>query len=230
MSILVPAILPASRTDLEEKLAIAAETRGVTRVQIDAVDGRFATPAAWPYTAPAEFQALGREGLPHQGRLEYEVDLMCMDAETAAGAWLTLGASRLTFHAESSVNPARLVASARRRYGGEGVVSFGLALNIASDLALLEPALAGINYVQFMGIKTIGRQGQPFERRVLERIRAFRARHPDMPVQVDGGVSPKNAKELVALGVSSLIMGSAFFADPAEAVRAVEAMENPFGV
>ncbi|MDP2651702.1 MAG: hypothetical protein Q8O94_01030, partial [bacterium] len=160
----------------------------------------------------------------------YEIDLMCLDAEQAAGAWLALGVSRLTFHVEGTTDVPRLLASARRRYGP--LVSFGLALNTTTDLSLIEPCLGGIEYVQCMGIARTGRQGQPLDPRVFEKVRLFHSRHPDIPLQVDGGISLESAKKLVALGVSSLIIGSTIVRarDPAAAVAAFEELESPYGV
>ncbi|TAN35348.1 hypothetical protein EPN27_04005 [Patescibacteria group bacterium] len=249
MSIVVPAVLPNSKQDLDEKLALLAYVPSVFRIQLDAVDGQFASPASWPYSAPSsleatkghskatkgrptEIEAMVQQGnlLPQLDRIEYEIDLMCLDAAHSAEAWLALGASRLTFHAESATDLPRLLAYVRKRYGT--VVSFGLALNIASDLALIEPVLGGIDYVQFMGIARIGRQGQPFDERVLENVRVFRARHPDVPVQIDGGISLANARKLLGLGVSNLVIGSAILRarDPAAAIAAFEMLKSPYGV
>lgn len=246
MGLIVPAVLPTSRTDLEEKLALLTRINSVSRVQIDVVDGRFATPASWPYFAKAtqgtpypELKAMVQKGemLPHLDRLTYEIDLMCTNAEVMAEAWLALGATRLTFHAESTTDIGRLLASACRRYGAgdgfaSGLVSFGVAINLASDLALIEPCLGEVEYVQFMGIAQIGRQGQPFDRRVFEKIRVFRSRHSQIPVQVDGGVSLESAKKLVALGVSNLVVGSALLKahDPDSVFAAFEALQTPYGV
>ncbi len=169
MSIVVPAVLPSSRADLEKKLALIARIPSVSRVQIDVVDGKFARPASWPYTAPRELRDMVERGemLPHLDRFTYEIDLMCVDAERMAEAWLALGATRLTFHAESTTDLGRLLSSARKRYGAgdgftPGLVSFGVALNIASDLSLIEQNLGKIEYVQCMGIAKIGYQGIPF--------------------------------------------------------------------
>ncbi len=237
MSLVVPAVLPSSHMDIEEKLALFMHIPQVSRVQIDIVDGRFVSPASWPYSAPDELYSMIEQGemLPHLEHFEYEIDLMCLDAEQATGAWLALGASRITLHAESTTDLPRLLASVRRRYGGGGftpLISFGLALNIASDLALLEPCIDDIEYVQFMGIAHIGRQAEPFDRRVIEKIRAFRKYHPDIPVQVDGGISLGNATGLVVLGVSNLVIGSDILhaSDPAGEVAKFEALQSPYGV
>lgn len=221
MSILVPAVLPTSREDLEEKIALFATFPGVSRVQIDTVDGKFIAPASWPYTDSVGWRAMRAEGghLPSLDRFQYEIDLMNFDAERAGDEWLALGATRLTFHAESATDLPLLLARTHARHGTErgfapGLLSLGIALNLASDLALIEPALAHADFVQFMGIARIGRQHEPFDRRVFERIRAFRRRHPDIPMQVDGGVSLEHARELLALGVSNVIVGSAILRAP----------------
>ncbi|MHB0865883.1 MAG: beta/alpha barrel domain-containing protein [Minisyncoccota bacterium] len=233
MSFVVPAVLPSSHKDLEERLAIFAQLPSVDRVQIDVVDGRFATPASWPYSAPEELDRMvqGGEMLPYLERFNYEIDLMCLDAPRAAESWLSFGASRLTLHAESAIDMPRLLASLQEGYG-RSIVSYGLALNLESDPLLIEPCLDRIDYVQFMGIAQIGRQGQLFDRRVFERVRAFHARYPEMPLQIDGGVSLENAEELLSSGASSLIVGSAILRakDPSAALAAFEALESPFGV
>jgi ribulose-phosphate 3-epimerase len=241
MSLVVPAVLPTSREDLEEKLKLFARIPSVSRVQIDVVDGKFATPASWPYTdstgspqaAQEELQDMVAHGemLPHLDRFEYEIDLMCLDVEQAAKAWLALGASRLTFHIESFIDPHWSLASIHKRYGSD-IVSFGIALNIATDLASLKPCLADIAYVQCMGITTIGRQGQIFDKNVLDKVKRFREWHPLIPVQVDGGVSIETARELVALGVTNLVVGSALLRAPdmGAEIAKFDALQTPFGV
>jgi len=155
---------------------------------------------------------------------------MCVDAEDAAAAWLALGATRLTFHAESTTNLPRLLADARDRYGS--FIAFGAAVDVANSPAVIESSLGEVEYVQFMGIAHIGRQGEPFDRRVLERVRAFRRRHPDIPIQVDGGVSLESAPALLAAGATSLVVGSALLRadDPSAVVAAFEALKSSYGV
>ncbi len=232
MSLIVPAILPSSHEDLDEKLALLERIPSVSRIQIDVVDRHFATPVSWPYSSPKEFQTLVEQNymLPALDRISYEIDLMCLDMEQAASTWLTLGATRLTFHVESAIDLSRLIKTLRGRYGN--FISFGCAINIASDLSLLESYLREIQYVQFMGIASIGKQGEVFDSRVLEKIRAFHAHHPEVPMQVDGGVSLQSAKSLLELGVSDLIVGSGILrvSDPSAAFVAFQEIQTPFRV
>ena len=232
---IVPAILPKSRKELAEKLARLSQIPGVTRVQIDVVDGTFATPPSWPYNAVGELADMvaHEEHLPRLGHIEYEIDLMNADAQEAAGQWIALGATRLTFHAEGIISLPEFFRRLHTRYGAglPGLVSFGIALNLSTDPALIESCLSQVQYVQCMGIKTIGRQGQPFDARVVERVRALRKKYPDLSVQVDGGVSLTTAPALIEAGVTDLVVGSVIVSakDPAEVFKAFTALSISMG-
>lgn len=216
MNRIVPAILPKNRAHLAERLSKLAQVRDITDVQIDIVDGRFATPSTWPYVAEegrAECNAMisACEHIPEAGRFKLDLDLMVLSPEEVVGEWIALGASRLTVHVESTLNIGRLIQVLRDEYGYQknmpDLLSLGLAINVDTDPAVLEPYLPHIHYVQFMGIKTIGKQGEPFDRRVLEHVISFRKRHPHISVQVDGGVTLETAPALLDAGVSRLVIG-----------------------
>ena len=213
MNIVVPTILTNSQDDLEGKLARVSGL--VNAVQIDVVDGRFATPATWPY-ADHE-RALARAGehgwLKSFGSFRYEIDLMVEAPEESAGFWIDAGATALVVHIESTRYLPRLINELKSKYGYEkgfapDLLSFGLALNIGTDTSAIEPFLESVDYVQFMGIKTIGRQGQPFDPSVLRKITTFRKKYPDLLIQVDGGASLRTAADLLDAGVDRLVVGS----------------------
>lgn len=211
MSAIIPAILPTSREDLDSKLL---RLQGlVDEVQIDVVDGRFVTPASWPYSAPGGLVAEDKGELPYLGRLRFEIDLIVENPELLVGHWIEGGAARVTVHAETTHRLPQLIEEFQTKYGHDkdfapGLLSLGLALNIATDTALIEPYLDRCDYVQFMGIARIGKQGEPFDTAVLPKIAAFHKKYPDMPIQVDGGVSVRTAPDLLRAGASRLIVGS----------------------
>jgi ribulose-phosphate 3-epimerase len=232
MSAIIPAILPSSRQDLEDKLL---RLQGLTdRVQVDVVDGVFAGPPAWPYTA---HESTGiTAALEFIGTLHLEADLMVEDAETAMGSWIEAGANRIVLHVERAHALPKLLDEIQTRYGHDpefmpGLLSVGLAIHAATDISALTPFLSRIDYVQFMGIADIGKQGQPFDPRVLPKIRAFRRANPKLPIQVDGGVSLSTAPALLAAGVSRLIVGSALWKarDLAAAYREFVALTTRYG-
>jgi len=225
MGIIVPAIIPTSRQDLDEKLS---RLSGLCQeVQIDIVDGVFAGPASWPYvtdaTEPARMLADG-ELLSKTGEFTFEIDLMSADPESVAGTWIGLGASRLTVHSESTRFIPRFLQSTHEEYGHDGdftpgLLSLGLSIGIETDLALIEPHISKVEYVQFMGIRKIGHQGEPFDTKVFAKIAAFRKRYPKIEIQVDGGVSLENAAKLLDAGVKRLVVGSALWKAPDLAAR-----------
>lgn len=230
MGVIIPAILTSSRKEVEEQLALVKGL--VDTVQIDAVDGRFVSPPTWPYNAKDdELTALIEAGttLPEWGHFRYEMDLMVANPEAEAERWVSLGAQRILVHVESTKELAKIIDNLGHRYGHDkgfapDLISFGLAINVDTDSEALEPFADRIDYVQFMGIATIGKQGIPFDPRVLKKIEAFRKRHPEMTIQVDGGVSLQTAPDLLAAGADRLVAGSAIWKAPdiAEAIHAFE--------
>jgi hypothetical protein len=73
---IVPAILPKSFAELEEKLPLVSGI--VPCVQIDLCDGRFVQSTTWPYGAnhDAHFDAIlsEEEGMPFWNELQFEFD------------------------------------------------------------------------------------------------------------------------------------------------------------
>jgi ribulose-phosphate 3-epimerase len=89
----------------------------------------------------------------------------------------------------------------------------GLSIGPTTDNAVLEPYLGEISYVQFMTI-TPGAQGRKLIPAVLDKIKAFSHKHPEVRVQVDGGVKLENIYNLKRAGVDDFVVGSSIFGDP----------------
>ena len=131
----------------------------------------------------------------------------------------------------------QILDTLHREYGYEKgfmehVLQVGIAINQETRLELLEPYLDQIDYVQFMGIKRIGVQGQPFSKDVLSSIHRFKEKHPRTPVQIDGGVSVDSAPALLALGVSRLVVGSAIWntEHPDRAFTQLQSLGDQYGL
>ncbi len=236
MGAIVPAILPKSRLDLEEKLARLSEVEGIDCVQVDVVDGKFAAPPTWPYAEKGSVFPEG-ETFPYLGKLAFEMDLMVTHPEEVIGPWITLGASRMTVHVGSTNFLPKLLDDAHHKFGYDkdfapDLLSFGLAIGVSTDFAVLDPHIARADYVQFMGIRTIGKQGEPFDRDVLKRIEQFRKRYPDMTIQVDGGVTLATAPDLLSAGVDRLVIGHALTGAPdiKEAFDAFTTLTEHYGI
>jgi ribulose-phosphate 3-epimerase len=206
MAVIIPAILPTSREDLEHKLLLL---HGITReVQIDSVESK-PSGALMPIENPIE-------GLESFG---FEIDLMVDNSPRAIEQWMSAGASRIVVHTEHVTDLRGLIQSFQTIYGHDKgfapeLLAFGLAINIEVDTATLEPYLDQCDFIQFMGLAHIGKQGEPFDVRVIPKIAAFHRAHPDMVIQVDGGVSLQSIPDLMNAGASRLIVGSGLWNAP----------------
>jgi len=238
MKLLVPAVIPTSYLDLTEKLTYFDQIP-TRRVQVDIVDGIFAMPPSWPFIDGTDLhdRVIRGEYLPRLDRVKYEADLLCKDPESIAADLINFGFVRLTIHAECTDDISGLIARLRHKVGAEAnfiaaLVSIGLSIDIDTPTEVLLKHADEVEYVQFMGIENVGRQGEPFDKRVLEKVRAFRAARPDAYIQVDGGVSLENAKDLVSAGVSRVIAGSAILhaTNLSSTVAAFESLRSPYGV
>lgn len=193
---IIPAIIPKSLTHLQESLGSIAFAK---KIQIDVVDGKFAENFSWPY-AP-EGNIFEVSGLLSQH--DVEIDLMVQNPVEAGKEWIEAGAKGLVFHIEGISNMEDVFDLHKSK-------SFilGLSLNNDTPLEIIYPYIDRIDFVQVMGIKDIGSQGQPFDERVLERIAALRALYPNLTISVDGGVNEENILELKKAGANHFVIGS----------------------
>lgn len=203
---IIPAILETSRAAIEKKLDLV---RGLAHVvQIDVVDGIFAKNTTWPNTIPNRKVSSSPDwhgNLLKQKEFVFEIDLMVMVPEICTG-WISAGASRLVIHATSQNPTGALQAFQKVRQ--ENGIQLGIALSTDARASSLEQFEGLYDFVQVMGIEKIGFQGQPFDDRAIALITEIHKKYPDMPIQVDGGVSLQNARILADAGAARLIVGS----------------------
>jgi ribulose-phosphate 3-epimerase len=213
---IIPAIMPESIKDLEDKVGLVAHY--VSMVQLDIMDGKFVPPITWPYkNNKGTFDNLlgESEGLPFWDTVDFEIDLMIEKPEEVVDQWISAGAARLIVHVESTKKLSDIINIFRARFayaeGKEREVELVLALDSATPLDSVLPHLEDIDGVQFMGIAKIGYQGEPFDERVIDKIRDFHNAHPEVIISIDGGVSLDNAHLLAQAGAHRLVSGSAIF-------------------
>lgn len=204
----IPAIIPENFGDIED--AVMRVTGLVSCVQIDISDGKFSPSATWPYkyAHDADFEALLSEedGLPEWEQIDYEIDLMAREPEKKLDELVRLGVSSVILHIESTDKLAEAVEKAR--YFD---MKIGLALNPSTPNDMLDEWVEKIDFVQFMGNDRIGYHGVSLDRNVLQKISAFRKKHPRSIIGIDIGVDEETAPDLVSAGVTRLVSGSAIF-------------------
>lgn len=213
---IIPAILPLDFAEVVDKTELMQGL--VETVQIDVCDGQFTSEPTWPYRKHDDnFDKILREeeGLPGWEKLNFEIDLMANKPEEKVDEWVSAGATRIIIHAEAKGDVGRAIGIL------EGRVEVGLALNIETDLEVINTHREKIQFVQLMGIDHIGFQHQAFDDKVLGKIREVRMKYPGLPISIDGGVSLETAPDLIAAGADRLVAGSAIYnADnPIEAVE-----------
>jgi len=238
MTEVLPAIIPESYEDLNCKMSTVKDI--VKLVQIDICDGKLVPSKSWPYVFDEEnhFEKITEEaeGFPFWQNMDFEADLMIKNPETEAEKWIKAGAKAIVFHIESSPKILDLIKDLRKTYGysGDSLVNIeiGIAFNINTPNENLDKFLEKntdgrmlVDFVQFMGIKKIGYQGQEFDEEVLKKIKALRKKYPSVIISIDGGVNFDNYKDLIKAGANKLISGSAIF-ESENIKKAVEEMSK----
>lgn len=218
MKEIIPAIIPEDFYDLQGKMSLVAGLAPL--VQIDVLDGKFTPEASWPYNVEEDKNFLdivrGEKGFPYWEKIDFEVDLMVEDPFTFWEDWFNAGAKRIIFHIESKTNWETIIAEFKKHSVEKDLpfyTELGFAINIDTPLEKLLPVIAHADFIQCMGIARIGFQGEPFDERVIEKIKEIKKHYPEMIVSVDGGVSLENAQALIEAGATRLVSGSAIFED-----------------
>lgn len=153
-----------------------------------------------------------------------DVHLMICSPERYVRRFAEAGADIVTFHLEACDDPARCLAAIR-----EAGARPGISIKPATPAEALRGLLPLTDLVLVMSVEP-GFGGQAFMPESLDKVRALRSMalesHPDLLIEVDGGISPRNAGALFAAGAEALVAGSSVFgaADPeAEIVRMLNA-------
>lgn len=235
---IIPAVLEKTYADVVRRLDQVVGS--VKTVQIDVCDGIFVPSVTWPYTDPmradqanhydAAFQEIvdgaGEVNMPHWEEFDFELDLMIDDAKRHLPDLLTIGPSRVLFHAEAMKDLEGDMHELAKMM--PPMVEVGIAINADTNPEILFPLIDDkiVTSVQCMGIAKIGYQGQPFDERVLTNLETLRAKYPNLPLGVDGSVTLETAPKLVKAGATRLASGSGIFAveDPAERIGEFNAL------
>ncbi len=221
MNDIIPAILPKSYAELEDKLGLIASHAPL--VQIDICDGAYTQSRTWPYLK-GDFDQIFQDiieqnqALPGWEEIDFEFDLMVKNAHEKIPDFISAGASRIVVHKDSlSADELEGVVSDFGRKSeelGPFDIELGVALSSSASAGDIAPLVDRIHFVQVMGIAQAGFQGQPFDPRAVELVAALRSAYPDLPISVDGGVNLETARTLLDAGADRLVVGSALFNAP----------------
>jgi ribulose-phosphate 3-epimerase len=171
-------------------------------LQIDIVDGVFAPFVSWPFSDIDGVSSLVKAQAFKETALE--IDAMCVQPETYLDLFVSLPVTRVVIHT-GSTNAYDLCLAHRKKHG----YRLGLGIQNDTDLKIRERLIPDFDYVQVMGIRSIGTQGQPFDERTYETVRELRTQYPDIEIAVDGGVNASTIPTLMKAGADRFLPGSA---------------------
>ena len=161
------------------------------------------------------------EAIASKAEKPMDVHLMIVEPEKYADRFAQVGASMISFHLNATKDPEALLKHIRSLG-----VKAGLVINPDIPVEDLFPYLKDADYVLLMSVFA-GFGGQKFIEATYDRIRTLTAEIKrqglDIKIEVDGGVSAKNAAALAEAGAEIFVAGSAVFKaeDPASVIASM---------
>jgi len=201
---IAPSILSANFARLGEEVdnVLAA---GADIVHFDVMDNHYVPNLT---IGPMVCSALRKHGVT----APIDVHLMVKPVDRMIGDFLEAGASYITFHPEASEHIDRSLQLIK-----DGGAKAGLVFNPATPLDVLKYVMDKIDMVLLMSVNP-GFGGQKFIPGTLDKLREARAlidaSGRDIRLEIDGGVNPKNIREIAAAGADTFVAGSAIFNQP----------------
>jgi ribulose-phosphate 3-epimerase len=209
---IAPSILSADFGNLAREVQ-AVEAAGADWIHVDVMDGRFVPNIT---IGPVVVKAVRKVT-----RLPIDAHLMIVEPERYVHDFAEAGADIISVHVEPSYHLARTLQQIRSLGKKAGVV-----LNPHTPPEAIEYVLERVDLVLVMSVNP-GFGGQAFMPEVLPKLRAIRkmidSRGLDIALEIDGGVAPGTAAEVVEAGARVLVAGSAVYGqrDYAAAIAAI---------
>ena len=191
--LITPSILDCDFSRVGEELE-ALTNAGAVAAHLDVMDGHFVPNLSYGPPVINDWR--------RHTRLPFDAHLMISDPARYLDSFVAAGCDVITFHIEAVPDPVPLLR-AIRRLGCRA----GLALNPPTPVESVTPFLAEVDKVLVMSVMP-GFGGQSFEPTVLDKVRTLRSLRPTMDISIDGGIKPGNAADVVAAGVTQLVVGS----------------------
>jgi len=206
MNKLAPSILAADFSRLGEQIK-AVERAGADYLHIDVMDGMF--------VPSISFGLPVIETIRKESNLVFDVHLMIEEPGRYVKQFAAAGADILNVHVEACTHLQRTISEIK-----ELGLKAGVTLNPGTPLTTLEYVLNDVDLVLIMSVNP-GFGGQkfiPFTLQKLNDLREMRLRkNATAEIEVDGGVTLSNAKEIMNAGAEVLVSGSSVFGGDIEA-------------
>ena len=208
---IAPSILASDFSRVGEEVA-RLEASGADLIHCDVMDGNF--------VPPITFGAQMVKAIRPHTKLPLDCHLMVLHPETHIRDFAEAGADNITVHVEACDIPALF----------DQIASFGVkksaVINPETDVEKVFPAVeAGADMILLMSVHP-GWGGQKFLPETLKKIETLRnfcikCGRGSLDIEVDGGVTEENVREVIAAGANVIVAGSTVFraADMAATIR-----------
>lgn len=200
MAIISPSILNADFSDLRSQIELINKSEA-DWIHLDIMDGVFVPNISFGFSIIKSIHSYSKKPL--------DVHLMIVNPGQYIERFAESGAYMITVHYEACTHLHSTIQQIKKAGAKAGV-----ALNPHSDVGLLKPILNDLDMVLIMTVNP-GFGGQNFIDSSFEKIRDLRALskeiNPELLIQVDGGVSTQNIKQLHEAGVDVFVAGTFVF-------------------
>lgn len=200
MTLIAPSVLAADFGNLQRDLEMINQSQA-DWFHIDIMDGVFVPNIS--YGMPV------LDVINKHAQKTIDVHLMIVQPERYIKTFAKLGTNILTVHYEASTHLHRTLQEIK----AEGMKA-GVALNPHTNVNLLEDCINDIDVVCLMSVNP-GFGGQSFIENTYKKIKQLKEiitkNNASTLIEVDGGVTSKNAKQLADAGADILVAGSFVF-------------------
>ena len=202
--VIAPSILSADFARLGEEVEQVLAS-GADWVHFDVMDNHYVPNLT---IGPMVCQALRDHGVT----APIDVHLMVEPVDALIGMFANAGASLISFHPDASIHVDRSLQLIR-----DAGCQAGLVFNPAAGLEPLKYVMDKVDLVLLMSVNP-GFGGQSFIPSTLPKLREVRtmidAAGLPIRLEVDGGVSADNIREIAEAGADTFVAGSAIFNQP----------------